>query len=269
MRGEADTALEQGRARMRMDDEPGAWKDTTVAEWNGEIAGVSIGYDLTESVREIVPAHPVIKPLLDLQAPREHVDEPRELRQARDVPGLAGDVADVGDAEERHHVVLAQAPQLDVPHEDELAVADLEDGREHLLGALVVAAEDLGVRARDARRRRLQAVTVGILADRQQQLADGSLGTGYVDGQRRSSEVRGLARLGLVGGRCGGLLLLRLLDAGPEQGQRGDAGESRQGALGGHGLISPWQNREEGSCIRRRRHSVPPLRTRVEAALCA
>ncbi|WP_438748812.1 GNAT family N-acetyltransferase [Pararhizobium sp. O133] len=67
MRGEADTALEQGRARMRMDDEPGAWKDATVAEWNGEIAGVSIGYDLDESVRDIVPAHPVIKPLLDLQ----------------------------------------------------------------------------------------------------------------------------------------------------------------------------------------------------------
>lgn len=67
MRGEADTALEQGRARMRMDDEPGAWKDATVAEWDGEIAGVSIGYELDESVREIVPAHPVIKPLLDLQ----------------------------------------------------------------------------------------------------------------------------------------------------------------------------------------------------------
>lgn len=67
MRGEADTALEQGRARMRMDDEPGAWKDAMVAEWNGEIAGVSIGYDLDGSVREIVPAHPAIKPLLDLQ----------------------------------------------------------------------------------------------------------------------------------------------------------------------------------------------------------
>ncbi len=67
MRGEADTALEQGRSRMRMDDEPGAWKDATVAEWNGEIAGASIGYDLDESVRDIVPAYPVIKPLLDLQ----------------------------------------------------------------------------------------------------------------------------------------------------------------------------------------------------------
>ncbi|KQS88336.1 MULTISPECIES: GNAT family N-acetyltransferase [unclassified Rhizobium] len=67
MRGEADTALEQGRARMLMDDEPGAWKDATVAEWNGEIAGASIGYELDESVRDMVPAHPVIKPLLDLQ----------------------------------------------------------------------------------------------------------------------------------------------------------------------------------------------------------
>jgi ribosomal protein S18 acetylase RimI-like enzyme len=67
MRGLKDTAMEQGRSRLRMDDEPGAWKDATLAEWDGEIAGVSIGYDLDESVREIVAPHPVIKPLLDLQ----------------------------------------------------------------------------------------------------------------------------------------------------------------------------------------------------------
>lgn len=67
MRGMKDTALEQGRARLRMDDERGAWKDATCAEWDGEIAGVSIGYDMDESVRDIAAPHPVIKPLLDLQ----------------------------------------------------------------------------------------------------------------------------------------------------------------------------------------------------------
>lgn len=67
MRGNKDTAMEQGRSRMRDEHEPGGWKDATVAEWDGEIAGVSIGYDLEESVRDIVAPHPVIKPLLDLQ----------------------------------------------------------------------------------------------------------------------------------------------------------------------------------------------------------
>jgi ribosomal protein S18 acetylase RimI-like enzyme len=67
MRGDKDTAMEQGRSRMRNDHEPGTWKDAMVAEWDGEIAGVSIGYDLEESVRDMVAPHPVIKPLLDLQ----------------------------------------------------------------------------------------------------------------------------------------------------------------------------------------------------------
>lgn len=67
MRGTKDTAMEQGRSRLRMDGEPGAWNDATLAEWDDEIAGVSIGYDLDETVREIIAPHPVIKPLLDLQ----------------------------------------------------------------------------------------------------------------------------------------------------------------------------------------------------------
>ncbi|MBW9061797.1 GNAT family N-acetyltransferase [Rhizobium herbae] len=67
MRGDKDSAMEQGRSRMRNDHEPGTWKDAMVAEWDGEIAGVSIGYDLEESVRDMVAPHPVIKPLLDLQ----------------------------------------------------------------------------------------------------------------------------------------------------------------------------------------------------------
>ena len=65
--GVSDTALERGRAMMREDGAPGAWQDATVAEHGGEIAGVSIGYDLDESVRGIAAPHPVLAPLLALQ----------------------------------------------------------------------------------------------------------------------------------------------------------------------------------------------------------
>jgi len=65
--GEVDTAMERGRAKMRDDVGPGAWKDATLAEWDGEVAGVSIRYDLGESIRHMVAPHPVIAPLLELQ----------------------------------------------------------------------------------------------------------------------------------------------------------------------------------------------------------
>lgn len=64
--GTTDTALERGRAKMR-EDEPGAWRSAVLAEWDGEVAGTSIAYDLDESVHEIVAPHPVIEPLLALQ----------------------------------------------------------------------------------------------------------------------------------------------------------------------------------------------------------
>ncbi len=66
-RGFCDTALERGRTKMREDGELGAWQDATVAEWQDEIAGAAIGYQLDESVRAIVAPHPVIAPLLTLQ----------------------------------------------------------------------------------------------------------------------------------------------------------------------------------------------------------
>jgi ribosomal protein S18 acetylase RimI-like enzyme len=65
--GVSDTTLERGRTMMRQDGAPGAWQDATVADYGDEIAGVSIGYDLDESVREIAAPHPVIAPLLALQ----------------------------------------------------------------------------------------------------------------------------------------------------------------------------------------------------------
>ena len=46
---------------------PAPGRTRLAGEWDGEIAGVSIGYDLDESVRDMVAPHPVIEPLLDLQ----------------------------------------------------------------------------------------------------------------------------------------------------------------------------------------------------------
>ena len=66
MKGTVDTAFERGRAKMR-EDEPGAWRSGVLAEWDGEVAGMSIAYDLDESVRDSVAQHPVIEPLLVLQ----------------------------------------------------------------------------------------------------------------------------------------------------------------------------------------------------------
>ena len=49
------------------------------------------------------------EPLLHLRAPGVAVDEPGDLRQAGDAAVLARDVGDVGLADERDQVVLAQA----------------------------------------------------------------------------------------------------------------------------------------------------------------
>ncbi|MDO9418849.1 GNAT family N-acetyltransferase [Pararhizobium sp.] len=67
MHGQCDTALEWGRKAMMEDDEAGGWRHATVAEWNGDVAGVSIGYDLDETLRTHEAQHPALAPLLELQ----------------------------------------------------------------------------------------------------------------------------------------------------------------------------------------------------------
>ncbi len=57
---------------------------------------------------------------LDLQPAGEHVDDPRDLRQAQYAPG--GDVCHMGLADEGQHVVLAQRVQLDVLDDDHLVI---------------------------------------------------------------------------------------------------------------------------------------------------
>ena len=64
------------------------------------------------------------EPLLHLEPAREHLDEARDLREPDDA--AVRDVRDVDAPEERQQVVLAQAVEVDVLHEDHLVVADLE-----------------------------------------------------------------------------------------------------------------------------------------------
>ena len=75
------------------------------------------------------------QPLLHLRALGVDVDQPGQLGQAGDLAALGRDVADVGDAGERHQVVLAHRPELDVVDQDHLVVADVERGGEHVLAA--------------------------------------------------------------------------------------------------------------------------------------
>ena len=65
-----------------------------------------------------------ITPLLHLQATREDVDQPRHLAQADHF--VAGNVGDVALAEERQHVMLAQAVEVDVPDDHHLVILDAE-----------------------------------------------------------------------------------------------------------------------------------------------
>ena len=62
--------------------------------------------------------------LLNLQAAREDVDQPRDLAQAEH-PALR-DVGDVALAEERQQVMLAETVEVDVPDDHHLVIIDAE-----------------------------------------------------------------------------------------------------------------------------------------------
>ncbi|WP_420962165.1 GNAT family N-acetyltransferase [Brucella sp. IR073] len=64
--GRTETAMERGRQKMASDEAEG-WKSTTIAEWDGEIAGLSIGYTLDASINDIPPQHPVLDQLIEMQ----------------------------------------------------------------------------------------------------------------------------------------------------------------------------------------------------------
>lgn len=67
LNGTKETAFEQGRAFMRSDTDSAAWKDSSVAEIGGEIAGVIIGHSIKPSIADETAPHAVIEPILALQ----------------------------------------------------------------------------------------------------------------------------------------------------------------------------------------------------------
>jgi hypothetical protein len=98
-----------------------------------------------------------------LQAPGEAVDHAGELGDAHH-PAV-GQIADVGLADHRQHVVLAEADEADVPQDDQLVIAaDLLEGALEIAPRVgLVAREQLNVRARHAGRRVQQAFTGDIV----------------------------------------------------------------------------------------------------------
>src|SRR4029077_10918473 len=69
-------------------------------------------------------------------------------------------------AEERQHVVLAQAVERDVLDEHHLVVVLVEDrAGDDLLGAYPITVGELSKRSRDATRRPLESLPRGVLAE--------------------------------------------------------------------------------------------------------
>jgi ribosomal protein S18 acetylase RimI-like enzyme len=64
--GVSDTPLERGRLKMR-DDALGGWKNAVIGEAYDEIAGMAIGYEVDEGIRDLQARHPAIEPMLAMQ----------------------------------------------------------------------------------------------------------------------------------------------------------------------------------------------------------
>jgi hypothetical protein len=78
-------------------------------------------------------------------------------------------------------MVLAHGEHLDVSDQDQLVVPEVERGGEHVAGVLVQPGEDLGAGPGDAEGSVPQAVAIGVLADADEELADGGLDPGNVE----------------------------------------------------------------------------------------
>src|SRR3990170_2558472 len=111
------------------------------------------------------------EPLLHLQAPAEHLDEPRDLRQPHDLPPRH--VRDVRLADEWEKMMLTEAEKVDVLHDHHLVVVLDEEGIvQDVLHVPVVSRRQVAERLRDALRRLREPLAVGILAQLLQELGD-------------------------------------------------------------------------------------------------
>ncbi len=134
-----------------------------------------LGLDHHQHPERVEPLHQGVghlrgEPFLHLGPVGESLHQPRQLRQAGHPP--PGQVGDVGLAVEGDEMVLAQRVEGDVLHHHDLLVVLVAEEGVHLLGRVPVdALQDFGVVARHPLGGVGQALTVGILAHRLQDLA--------------------------------------------------------------------------------------------------
>ena len=109
--------------------------------------------------------------LLDLQAPREHIDEPRDFAETDDA--LVGKIGDMALAEKRQQMVLAEAEEFDVLHDHDLIVGNAE-GRavENIFRILVITAGQEFQRLFVAFRRFTKAFAIRVFPDQLDDLAN-------------------------------------------------------------------------------------------------
>jgi hypothetical protein len=110
-------------------------------------------------------------PLLYLQPSREYVHEPGDLAET-DHAGLRN-VRDVALPEERQQVMLAQAVEIDVLHDDHLVIVDREQSVvQYFVDVGAVAAGQKRERLLNARRRTNQPLASRVFPELSQQLAN-------------------------------------------------------------------------------------------------
>jgi ribosomal protein S18 acetylase RimI-like enzyme len=67
IKGEVDTAMERGRARMADDTLDDGWRNASIAEIDGETVGASVGHAVPENLAKGSSPHPSLAPLFMLQ----------------------------------------------------------------------------------------------------------------------------------------------------------------------------------------------------------
>src|SRR5215472_13327877 len=115
--------------------------------------------------------------LLHLRTPGVYVDEPGQLGKAGDLTLFVRDISDMGGADEWDQMVLAGAVNLDIAHQHHLVVISVEYGAEDFLRMLPHSGKLFGIGAGDPAGSAAEPVAVGILADRDEDLAHRTLDT--------------------------------------------------------------------------------------------
>ena len=175
------------------------------------------------------------QPLLYLRPAAVYLDQPGELGQPSDPPVGPRDVPDVCDAAKRQQMVFTQREELDVAYQDELLVACLESGGQHIGRIDPQAGEEFRVATRDARRSPAQTLPVRVFTNRDQDLpyrpldpieidriGDRPSGQFTVDQPRGEVVELGMIELGMI--ELGlvelGLVELGLVELGVDQDSR-------------------------------------------------